>query len=213
MKKYTDLKKRPLPYHKERGLGESITAQAKEEGRSGFLYRTKYFISKIFNYHFQLLAKSIAFSGFRIKLQRARGVKIGENVHIGPNVSIDEIYPNYVVIGNGSSLAGHNIVLTHYKPLEYHKNISESFVAPTIIEDNVVIANGTIILAGVTVGEGAIVGAGSVVTKDIPPMVLAVGVPAKPVKDYADKLKDNYTEEEFAELMKKRKEMGFSGIK
>jgi acetyltransferase-like isoleucine patch superfamily enzyme len=41
---------------------------------------------------------------------------------------------------------------------------------------------GTLILKGVTVGEGAIVGANSVVTKDVPPHTVAVGSPARIVK-------------------------------
>lgn len=213
MKKYTDLKKRSLPYHSEDSFFTAIGAQAEEVGYSGFLHRTRYFFHKIINYSFQVLAWIISFSGFRIKLQRARGVKIGKNAHIGPRVAIDEVFPNYAVIGDGSSLAGHNIVLTHYKPLKYHKPISESFVAPTIVEDNVVIANGVILLAGVTVGEGSIVGAGSIVTRDIPPLVFAAGAPAKPIKDFANKLRQNYTEEEFEEIMKRRKEMGYDGDK
>lgn len=39
------------------------------------------------------------------------------------------------------------------------------------------------ILKGVTIGYGAIVGAGSIVTKDIPPKCLAVGNPAKVIKE------------------------------
>ena len=37
-------------------------------------------------------------------------------------------------------------------------------------------------MAGVTIGDGCVIGAGSVVTKDIPPYSVAVGVPAKVVK-------------------------------
>jgi acetyltransferase-like isoleucine patch superfamily enzyme len=44
------------------------------------------------------------------------------------------------------------------------------------------IGGNSTILPGVTVGEGAIIGAGSVVTHDIPPYSVAVGVPAKVIK-------------------------------
>jgi acetyltransferase-like isoleucine patch superfamily enzyme len=46
------------------------------------------------------------------------------------------------------------------------------------IMDNCVIGYGAIILPGVTIGPNSIVGAGSVVTKDIPPEVVAAGNPA-----------------------------------
>ena len=43
-----------------------------------------------------------------------------------------------------------------------------------------------IILPGVTIGKGAVIGAGSVVTKDIPPYCVAVGVPAKVIKTFTE---------------------------
>ncbi|MBR6243974.1 hypothetical protein IKR20_00195 [bacterium] len=49
---------------------------------------------------------------------------------------------------------------------------------------------GTIICPGVTVGEGAIVGAGSVVTKDIPAWSIAVGNPARVIKQIPEKRKE-----------------------
>jgi lipopolysaccharide O-acetyltransferase len=55
---------------------------------------------------------------------------------------------------------------------------------PVFIEDNVWIGEFVSILPGVTVGKGSIIGANSVVTKNIPPYVIAVGIPAKPVKQY-----------------------------
>ncbi|MEY8748774.1 DapH/DapD/GlmU-related protein [Bacillales bacterium AN1005] len=48
-----------------------------------------------------------------------------------------------------------------------------------VIEDNVWIGAGAIILPGVRIGENTVIGAGSVVTKDIPPNVLAIGSPCR----------------------------------
>lgn len=74
---------------------------------------------------------------------------------------------------------------------------------PTILEDYVTIGHravihsahvergcligiGAIVLDGVRVGAGSIVGAGSVVTKDVPPRSLVVGVPAKRLRELTD---------------------------
>jgi acetyltransferase-like isoleucine patch superfamily enzyme len=57
---------------------------------------------------------------------------------------------------------------------------------PTTIEDDCWVGWGTVIRRGVTIGKGSIVGANSVVTKDIPPYSVAVGTPAKVIKQRLD---------------------------
>ncbi len=74
---------------------------------------------------------------------------------------------------------------------------------PTILEDHVTIGHravihsahiergcligmGAIVLDGVRVGYGCIVGAGALVTKDVPPLSLVVGVPARRVRDISE---------------------------
>ena len=143
-----------------------------------FLYR------RTMDYFMQIVSRLVPYSGFRIRLHRMRGVKIGKKVHIGPLVTIDDVYPNFVIIEDGVSLAGQIYILTHNKPLEYHKNLSEAFLAPVIIKKNAWIAIGVIILPGVTVGEGAIVASGSVVTKDVPSNTMVGGVPAKVLREF-----------------------------
>jgi acetyltransferase-like isoleucine patch superfamily enzyme len=126
----------------------------------------------------------VPYSGLRIWLHRKRGVKIGKNVHIGPLVTIDDVYPNFVIIEDGVSIAGQNFILTHNKPLEYHKHLSDAYLAPVIIRRNAWIAINVVILPGVTVGEGAIVASGAVVSKDVPPNTLVGGIPAKVIKEF-----------------------------
>lgn len=53
---------------------------------------------------------------------------------------------------------------------------------PVIINENVWIGYGSLILPGVNIGEGAVVAAGSVVSKDVPPLALVGGNPAKVIK-------------------------------
>ncbi len=53
------------------------------------------------------------------------------------------------------------------------------------IEDRAFVGSGAVVIENVRIGAGAVIGAGSVVTKDVPPQVLAVGVPARVVKPVA----------------------------
>jgi maltose O-acetyltransferase len=51
-----------------------------------------------------------------------------------------------------------------------------------VIEANVWLGGGVIVLPGVTIGENTVVGAGSIVTRDLPPNVVAAGNPARVVR-------------------------------
>ena len=55
-------------------------------------------------------------------------------------------------------------------------------IGPAIIEHDVWLAANVVVKQGVTVHTGAVVGAGAVVTKDIPPYAIAVGVPARVIR-------------------------------
>ena len=54
---------------------------------------------------------------------------------------------------------------------------------PITIGNNVWLGGGAIVCPGVTIGENTVVGAGAVVVKDLPPNVLAVGTPARVIRD------------------------------
>ena len=64
------------------------------------------------------------------------------------------------------------------------KNITEAWdnKGDIVIGNDVWIGYEAVILAGVTIGDGAVIGARAVVTKDIPPYTIVVGVPAKPIR-------------------------------
>ena len=61
--------------------------------------------------------------------------------------------------------------------------------APIVIEDDCWIAANAVITAGVKIGKHSVIAAGAVVTKDIPPFSVAVGNPAKVIKQYNEELK------------------------
>ena len=92
------------------------------------------------------------------------GLEIGDNVLIGPHVGIHGSNYNYE--------SRENLI------------INQGMVSKGIrIEDDVWIGSHSVILDGVIIGKGAVIGAGAVVTKDIPPYSVAVGVPAKIIKE------------------------------
>lgn len=96
-------------------------------------------------------------------------VTIGDNVMVAPNVTI--------------STAGH--------PIDPEIRITgQQFSLPVTIEDNVWLGTGVIINPGVVIGRNSVIGAGSVVTKSIPPNVVAAGVPCRVLRDISaeDKL-------------------------
>lgn len=53
---------------------------------------------------------------------------------------------------------------------------------PVVIEDGVWLGEGCVVLKGVTIGRRAVVGANSVVTKDVPPLTVVGGVPARVIR-------------------------------
>ena len=179
MKAYLELKRQPLPHYVNEGLWRTVRRSARVHG-----YRSALWFG-IVRWKDHVLAQWALRSSWnrqRVRLQRWRGVRIGEHVHIGPNCTIDYPYPYFVSIGDGASLAGNDYVLAHSTPMEYHSRCMESFVAPTTIGRNAWVGVNVTILPGVTIGEGAIVAAGAVVTSDVPPHTLVAGVPARIVK-------------------------------
>ncbi len=66
-----------------------------------------------------------------------------------------------------------------------HQILNENYInaKPITIGNHVWIGENVMILKGVTIGNGAIIAAGSLVTKDIPPHSLAMGRPAKIVRE------------------------------
>ena len=181
---FLEIRYHELPYHVERNFFSALKNSALEHEYSGFLYRCRFLYWRLSNHTLQVISRVAPFNGIRVRIQRMRGVTIGDMVHIGPLVTIDDVYPNFVIIEDRVSLAGQNFILTHNKPLMYHKNISKAFLAPVRINKDAWIGIGAIILPGITIGEGAIVASGAVVTKDVPPNVMVGGVPAKIIREF-----------------------------
>lgn len=90
------------------------------------------------------------------------GVEIHDNVFIGHGVMfINDLYPR------ATTATGEL------------KTEADWRVEKTVVQKGASIGSGATILSNVTIGENSIVGAGSVVTKDVPPNVIAAGNPAR----------------------------------
>jgi acetyltransferase-like isoleucine patch superfamily enzyme len=183
MKCRIEIKKHNLEYFKTAGLWRTLQRSAGQHGFNGF-WGTIYFTFWAgVDYLLLTLAMYAPLPpNLRIIIHRVRGVKIGRNSMIGLDILLDNVFPNFITIGNNVSLAGRNYVLCHSNPYSHFSPSLESFVAPVVIEDDVWITVGVIILPGVTIGKGSIVMAGAVVSEDIPPYSLAGGVPARVIK-------------------------------
>lgn len=111
-------------------------------------------------------------------------ILIGNKVFINYDCVILDC--NFVRIGNNVLLAPKVQIYTATHPLEPEIRRQEIEMAyPVTIEDDVWIGGGAVVCPGVPIGKGSSIGAGSVVTKDIPPGVLAVGNPCRVIRKIA----------------------------
>lgn len=134
--------------------------------------------------HLKISSNSIIESGVSLS-PRGGNILIDENVFVGPNVLI-QAYKNSdifigknVMIAKDTSIFSTNHVISN--PLDGYRSENGSFIT---IEDDVWIGANCVITAGITIGKGSVIGANSVVTKNIPEYCIAVGNPAKIIKQF-----------------------------
>ncbi len=109
----------------------------------------------------------------------------GKNITIGKDVFINSGChfqdQGGIEIGDGS-LIGHNVVLATINHDLHPSQNRKMHYAPIKIGAHVWIGSNATILQGVSIGDWATVAAGAVVTKDVPPLTVVGGVPAKVLK-------------------------------
>ena len=114
------------------------------------------------DYGTQIRVGARTFANFGLVALDVAEIVIGEDVQIGPNVQL----------------------LTPIHPLEAGPRRDKWEAAkPITIGDNVWLGGGVVVCPGVTIGADTVVGAGAVVTKDLPAGVLALGNPARVVRE------------------------------
>lgn len=113
------------------------------------------------DYGSQIRIGARTFVNFNLVALDVASISIGDDVQIGPNVQL----------------------LTPTHPLEAEPRRAKLEAArPIAIDDNVWLGGGVIVRPGVRIGQNTVVGAGSVVTRDLPPNVVAVGNPARVIR-------------------------------
>ncbi len=113
------------------------------------------------DYGYRIRVGARTFVNYGLVALDVASIAIGDDVQIGPNVQL----------------------LTPTHPIDPDTRRAKWEAAePIAIEGNVWLGGGVIVLPGVTIGENTVVGAGSIVTRDLPPNVVAAGNPARVVR-------------------------------
>ncbi|MFI0999417.1 sugar O-acetyltransferase [Streptomyces galbus] len=135
-----------------------------------------------------LLARLLGALGEEAHVRPPLYVDYGSNIRIGArtfvNYNLTALDVADICIGADCQIGPNVQLLTPTHPLEPGPRRDKLEAArPITIGDNVWLGGGAIVLPGVTIGHDSVIGAGSVVTKDVPPNVVAVGNPARPVRN------------------------------
>ncbi|MGB9716149.1 MAG: acyltransferase [Thermodesulfovibrionales bacterium] len=164
-------------------------------------------------FHDDLQLHNNIFIGDRVVIYKAKdggAVKIGKGTHIHSDTIIEtgsggsltigdytsiqprcqfSAYKGSIVIGCGVQIAPNCAFYPYnhgFAAEELIKKQPLQTKGGIVIEDDAWLGFGVIVLDGVRIGKGAVIGAGSVVTHSIPDGAIAVGVPARVVKNRAD---------------------------
>lgn len=108
------------------------------------------------------------------------GIRLGEDVYIGPNCTL--FGAGGIEIGDAVQVSPGVVITSHQHTFADNDSEIRSqpiAFAPVVIERDVWIGANATILPGVRMGAGSIAGAGAVVTRDVAPRAIVLGVPAR----------------------------------
>lgn len=121
----------------------------------------------------------------------------GSNIHIGKNFYANfnfTIVDDYTVTIGDNVLIAPNVTITVTGHPVHHelRKSGKMFSFPVTLGNNVWIGSNVVINPGITIGDNSVIGAGSVVTKNIPPDVVAVGVPCRVIRNINERDREYY---------------------
>lgn len=120
-----------------------------------------------------------------VDIRSPKNISIGQNTIINKKCTIDG--RGGLTIGDNVDIAQEACIWTEQH--DYNSQDYASVCKPVVIEDYVWIASRAIILPGVTIGKGAVIACASIVTKDVPPLTIVAGIPAKTIGQRDDVLR------------------------
>ncbi|KAJ8133412.1 hypothetical protein O1611_g215 [Lasiodiplodia mahajangana] len=207
------LKKDPAAIETAKSLANVLWGEEYEKMISGMAYnprspelravqlKARQFLNK-YNAHFPEDATRESLVKDREEMLKGVMGRVGKGVYIEPPINVDygcniqigdNFYSNFhlVILDSGLVTIGDRahfgpfvsiFSATHDTDVQSRRD-NIQYTKPVTIGDDCWIGGNTTILAGVTIGKGCTIGAGSVVTRDIPDFSVAVGSPARVVKN------------------------------
>ncbi|MEU5715623.1 sugar O-acetyltransferase [Streptomyces sp. NPDC020403] len=135
-----------------------------------------------------ILAEMLDSVGAGVDVRPPLYVDYGSNIAIGArtfvNYNLTALDVARITVGEDCQIGPNVQLLTPTHPVEPEPRRDKLEAAlPITIGNNVWLGGGVIVCPGVTIGDNSVIGAGAVVTRDIPANVVAVGNPARPVRD------------------------------
>ena len=118
------------------------------------------------------------FANYNCVIMDHAEIHIGDEVFLGPNVSILTVSHPFV--------PDERRIHHDENSFEPHKRGDFEIIAPVNIGNNVWIAACSIVCQGVSIGDNTVIGAGSIVTRDVPANVFACGSPCRVVREITE---------------------------
>lgn len=121
------------------------------------------------------------------------GSRITLGDHVYANTGLTVIDDTFVTIGSHVMLGPRVTISAASHPVDPElRRQAYQYDLPVTIEENVWVGAGATILPGVTIGKNSVIGAGSVVDRDIPPDVVAAGVPCRVLREIGPRDREYY---------------------
>ncbi|EGR0033230.1 acyltransferase [Vibrio parahaemolyticus] len=183
-------------------------------GIYGTLYKARYFFKCSIGLSVSVIGWSNVFVGNNVVIGNGSFININyRKKELGKTMIIeDEVIigkNNFISVGKKVEIKKFSLIASNCNLISSTHDVGERFIPMNLtkatnhdaieIGINTFLGAGVTVIGNVTIGSGCVIGANSLVTNDIPPFSLAVGIPAKVVKRYSFSLNKWVPVNEFVE--------------